>query len=222
MTWTWHLKNDSLRIINKQVTPATILHGSTNPVQCMKITVNTKNIIIDDFHQFCPQKNQVRLTQMTFSVLWVNNLSTWHLSPTQFRTECIPWFCKLFFIWNIHIDSLENCFSKSCWTKESNLRQSNIWRISWFIQSDQNTGDYLRLWKTKANKSESSCGQWRTDWHQTWAAVPRHFNSYSRWTSLKKEKKRKKKKEKKERKERKKSEKKLCARQFTGSLKSNP
>jgi hypothetical protein len=137
------------------------------------------------FINFAP-KNQVRWTQMTFSVLSVSNLSTWNLSTTQFRTECIPRFCKLFFIWNIHIDSLENCFSKSCWTKKSNLRQSNIWGISWFIQSDQNTGDYLRLWKTKANKSESSCGQRRTDWHQAWADVPWHFNSYSRWTGLKK------------------------------------
>lgn len=151
------------------------------------------------------QKNQVRLTQMTLSVLSVSDLSTWNLSTTQFRTECIPWFCKLFFIWNIHIDSLENCFSKSCWTKKSNLRQSNIWGISWFIQSDQNTGDYLRLWKTKANKSESSCGQRWTDWHQTWAAVPRHFNSYSRWTGYQKQ-----------------TKKKLCARQLTDSLKPHP
>jgi hypothetical protein len=60
MTWTWHFKNDSLCIINKHITPATRLHGSTNPVQWMKMTVSTKNIIIDDFHQFCPKKSSER------------------------------------------------------------------------------------------------------------------------------------------------------------------
>jgi len=49
-------EKDSLCIINKHVTPATRLQESTNPVKCTKITVGTKNILNDDFHQFLQKK----------------------------------------------------------------------------------------------------------------------------------------------------------------------